>query len=612
MKISKTSFINYLRCDRYVALEELYKEKQDAIVSFSEDLSLEDLIGEENKAKKSTLISEMYNENNDEDLIDKIDEQLEMLLPYYDKLEIISGNAITKLFSGEIIYDLDTKNQKHFSYNKDGFDFHCFLDGYQEDDKTVRIFETKATTSNKFSKEKYFYRKKGSKDKYPMFIKDNNGMYVPAEEKVENISDSYYSREKKLLDRNDDLGRYVYDLAYQRYVYERAINSRKDAEYYLVVLNHDYIHDESLSKDGEQIYSDDLVRFYNLTSITKKIIPTIEKDANLVIKRLNRMDARSVCLGKHCNRGKTYECIFYDICHSHIPKENNMFTYTYNHHGFKDTTGNKYEIYDLINNGTVDALDIPKEWLNRKNNIIQREVIESGVTYYNKEKIRDGISQLKYPIYHLDFESFNCPLPRFKGEKAYTQSLFQFSIHIERKPGECDFDNDHHHFLAKDNGDVRRELTKKLLSVIKDDGGSVLTYNASFEKGRIKDLQTYFPEYKNKLQDINSRVFDLMNIVKTNTKMYESLGYSNDEAKSYNFYHKNLNGSYSLKKVLPIFSDLTYEGMAVANGNEAMVAYSKLDSLKGKEYEQTYVDLVNYCKQDTWAMYEILDQLRKI
>ena len=41
-------------------------------------------------------------------------------------------------------------NKKRFEYDLDGFKFYCFLDGYQEDDDTIRIFEVKATTSKKF------------------------------------------------------------------------------------------------------------------------------------------------------------------------------------------------------------------------------------------------------------------------------------------------------------------------------------------------------------------------------------------------------------------------------------------------------------------------------
>ena len=51
------------------------------------------------------------------------------------------------------------------------------------------------------------------------------------------------------------------------------------------------------------------------------------------------------------------------------------------------------------------------------------------------------------PIYHFDFETFGCPLPRFQGEKPYQQSVFEFSLHIEREPGVCDKEKDNFIFL---------------------------------------------------------------------------------------------------------------------------------------------------------------------
>ena len=137
------------------------------------------------------------------------------------------------------------------------------------------------------------------------------------------------------------------------------------------------------------------------------------------------------------------------------------------------------------------------------------------------EKIREGILELRYPIYHLDFESFPCPLPRFKGESPYMQSLFQYSIHIEHEPGVCDKDSDNYYFLAGDHNDPREALIKGMIDIIKPDGGSVLVYNIAFEKTRINELARLFPAYKDRLLDIADRLFDLMDIVKGNTKLYK-------------------------------------------------------------------------------------------
>ena len=72
-----------------------------------------------------------------------------------------------------------------------------------------------------------------------------------------------------------------------------------------------------------------------------------------------------------------------------------------------------------------------------------------------------------------------------------------------------------------------------------------------------------------------------------------------------------MTGSFSIKKILPLFSNLTYKGMEIGNGVEALVTYAKFSKMDKIEYEYKYQKLVEYCRQDTWAMVEILKGLRK-
>ena len=143
-------------------------------------------------------------------------------------------------------------------------------------------------------------------------------------------------------------------------------------------------------------------------------------------------------------------------------------------------------------------------------------------------------------------------------------------------------------------------------------GGTVLVYNESFEKSRLTELANIFPEYKKELLKIKDMVFDLMNITKTKSSLYEELGYSKEEASLFNYYHEDLNGSYSIKKFLPLFSNLTYKGMEVSNGVEALATYAKFSKMDKTEYKHKYEKLVEYCRQDTWAMVEILWGLKKV
>ena len=349
-----------------------------------------------------------------------------------------------------------------------------------------------------------------------------------------------------------------------------------------------------------------------MTNVTKQYLDLIDIDRQKVERYVRNLDGSKYPIGDYCENKRSTKCHYLNLCWDFIPKKNSLLQYIDNHHGFKDEEGNVYNRYDLLNEGIVSMTDIPKEYLNREKNRIQRQVVETHMPYFNKEKIKDGIKQITYPIYHLDFETFPCPLPRYKGEVPYTQSVFQFSLHIEKEEGICDKFKNHYGYLAGDHEDQREELIKEMLKYIDvNSGGTVLVYNDSFEKTRLKELANIFPEYKNDLLKLRDMVFDLMNITKTKSSLYEELGYSKEEASLFNYYHEDMIGSFSIKKILPLFSNLTYKGMEIGNGVQALVTYAKFPSMDKKEYDYKYQKLVEYCQQDTWAMVEILKGLRK-
>jgi len=604
--ISKTRFINYSRCRRYCALDEIHKKKLLATISY------EDLLEEEAEAKKNELYMSMYDEE-DEDLIFKANEQLEAMMPYYRKIEILAGSVISRKFGKDVIFSLNTYDQKKFEAFYEDYRFYCFLDGFLKNGDSFSVFETKATTSKKFLnlgpnikkvKESIFTTK----------IDDPQVLVLKEHYQPDLLNDQkYFTFRQKLFDKFNDCGQYVFDLAYQRFVIEHSENKEKfafkKAKYYLVVLNSEYIHDGRVDEEGEPIYQDDIVSFIDLTSITEEYQSLIVNDFQVVEENLNIMDASRCSVSIACQRKKIKECPFLSICFDKLPKENSIFAYMGSHHGFG---AEKLSALELYNQGYYQATDIPHEWLARRNNIIQRDCIDNNIAFFHHQKIKAGIEAIRYPIYHLDFETFPCPLPRFKGEKCYSQSLFQFSLHVEHAPGNCDKEKDHYSFLANNHEDCREKLMNQLCDFIKDDKGSVLVYNQAFEKTRLKEMAELYPDLRDKILSIRERIFDLLDIVKGNAKLFQALGFTEDIAKEINFYHNRLDGSFSIKKVLPIFSDLSYKELVVANGMDAVATYARFPKIEKAEFDKLYQALVEYCKQDTWAMVEILQKLKNI
>lgn len=620
MAITKTNFINYSRCKRYVALDEVKNERLNS------DISYEEYMNEELEEKIKELVGEMYStdeDGNEVDLINVEDPQLKVMMPYYKEIEMLAGRKAANLFGGETIYSLDTKTQESFDFDEDGVKYLCYVDIYNETSDEINIIEVKATTSNKYLGLEAGYRStaKEKHDKFSIFYRDKRGIFHLKEDLSswnmleEMPEEEYIKKRNKLLDKYDSCGKYIYDIAVQRMIIEGDLKehnfTNKKINYYLAVLNHEYIFDGTYEK-GKRVYTDDIINIFDFTNITKEFQERVFFDKKEIISFLKDMDASPCKIGEFCEYKRQSKCKYCKVCMKHIPKYNSSLNYMNNGFGFKDESGYVHKGLDLINEGYINMLDIPETWIKNPNHFIQRDALITNEPYINKEKIKLALNNLKYPIYHLDFETFPCPLPRFKGEKCYIQSPFQFSLHIERTPGVCDKEKDHFEFLSSDpSKDERYELAKKLCEYIEPDG-TLFAQNVPFEKGRIKELAEIFPEFHDKLLAIRETGSDLLYIVKGSTEFYKQMNYDDVEAKKVNYYHKNLSGSYSIKKTLPVFSDLKYDDLDVKNGTQALVTYAMFDMMTKEEKEFKYNSLLEYCKQDTWAMVVILDKIREL
>jgi hypothetical protein len=118
---------------------------------------------------------------------------------------------------------------------------------------------------------------------------------------------------------------------------------------------------------------------------------------------------------------------------------------------------------------------------------------------------------------------------------------------------------------------------------------------AGFESQRLAELAGWFPKYKERIKNIRERLWDLWPFVKRQV------------------YHPEFRGSFSIKSVLPaLVPDMTYEGMKVAHGGEAGLAWERMirGELDAAERQGLKDALLAYCRQDTLALVRILGQLR--
>lgn len=563
--------------------------------------------------------------------------ELEALLPYYNKVEDEALKVARKYFKGTFVADSrDVHNQKLFEYGLHGHTYRCYVDIYNETPDEINIIEVKATTNSKYTDAKaglLFSDKRGG-TKYPLFVKEGNiwRLNALASTETDYAAKNYEAKKGLLLDRYSNYGKYPHDLAFQRYVIEHALRKAGDnrpVNFYLAVLNSEYVFDGTRDANGDCVYNEiggqELITFLDMNETTLAYQPFILKEIAMLesyIAKPNPVNTK-VTVGNWCAWGKNTECVFWKHCFQKlrdVPDYNSANKYLNSHQSFKD-----YGIvgkYELVNQGYYKFDDVPEGWLTNPNHILQRKYYESGTEYVDKEKMRYWFGQLEYPIYHFDFETFPCPLPRFRKETPYRQSVFEFSLHIERAPGVCDKYKDNFIFLNENcDDDEREELVKAIIDHFEfnEDGtlkGTMLAQNTNFERDRLKELAVVYPKFTNKLQAIRNKSADLIDLLKTKEDFYKD-AFGEVRAKTINYYHPDLSGSYSIKKTLPVLVPaLTYKGMDVGNGVQAYITYLNYDSpeptfgiMKTKSERQDA--LRTYCQQDTWAMVEILRAVRK-
>jgi len=320
-------------------------------------------------------------------------------------------------------------------------------------------------------------------------------------------------------------------------------------------------------------------RIRNLTRRVQSLQPKLIFQLRSEFRVLAMPAAPDIPTGKHCVQPVV--CEFYDHCNQPRPDE---------HVGFLPYI-HASAVEELKEIGVESIRDIPDEFELTE---IQRRAatcVQTGHPWFSPE-LPAELAKLEYPVYFLDFETVNPAIPQFVGMRPYDHLPFQWSLHVEREPRA---ELEHHEFLAADKTDLRREFIASLCDVV-GERGSIVVYNQQFESARLSDLASWVPEFAEWITSIQSRLYDLLPAIRSHV------------------YHPAFAGSYSLKAVLPaLVPEMTYDGMAVANGVDAGLAWESLvqERMDQGEREKSKKALLAYCSQDTLALFRLLELLRQ-
>jgi hypothetical protein len=328
----------------------------------------------------------------------------------------------------------------------------------------------------------------------------------------------------------------------------------------------------------------DLSNLFATTDLTQDVrdyLQVVPDNLSQFNTTINSETEPSTPIGSHCSR--PYECPFREYCFQQASAPSTSI--------FNIPRLAADKLDSLIASSILSLEDVLDDF---PLSPTQREFID---LYLNDSKhidisaIKTKLSRLTYPLYFLDFETDSPAVPWLEGLGPYQKFPFQFSLHILHEDGSLS----HTDYLHTEASDPRKPLAETLLSAI-GSTGTIVAYNASFEKSVIESLATALPDLSHRLRLLIPRFWDLL-VVFRNHYLDPAFG-----------------GSNSIKSVLPVLCpDLSYKDLDVQDGSSAQVAWLELINTDSPiRKDKLAAQLRAYCHLDTLAMVRIYQQLQSL
>lgn len=371
------------------------------------------------------------------------------------------------------------------------------------------------------------------------------------------------------LDERTDKIDHIEDASFQSVVMKDA--GMPLNRVYLVHLNKEYVRDGDIN----------IFELFDQEDITAQVREREQetRDRMLHAKEALLQEDESALECQCIYKGRRGHCTTFKHSHGHVPD--------YSVHDLSRIGSSKAKLPMLVDAGIFDLDDIPEDFKLSPNQRAQVSVHQRREPAIDHIAIDKELGMLKYPLYFLDYETYPSAIPMFDGFKPYQQIVFQFSLHVIPEPnGEVE----HFEYVHESDSDPSPVIARKLKEYI-GEAGTVIVWYEPFEKTRNKELGERLPEYRDFFADINSRVYDLMDI------------FSNQH-----YVHPGFKGKTSIKNVLPVLvPDLSYKEIAIQGGGTAMQVWfdAIFGNMSDDQKQKTFVDLKTYCGLDTYAMYAI-------
>jgi len=371
--------------------------------------------------------------------------------------------------------------------------------------------------------------------------------------------------------KKDRKHRQIEDASFQKFVLTEC--GYKVSKVSIIHLNKDYI------KKGD-IIANKLLEIIDVTNQVDSIYPSVTSQINSALHHIYKNEInQSSCSCKHKTRSN--HCDAFRYFNKTIPE--------YSIYEINRISSKKISL--LVNKGKLGIKNIPLGFELNINQQSQVESVKQDQPIINLPNIQRELNKLKFPLHFIDYETYASAIPKLDGLSPHKHLPFQVSIHTYTEDGILS----HFEYLL-DSMKMPIEMLEEMQNFT-GINGTFVSWHASFEIGRNKDLMEWLPQFSNYLIYINEHTFDLETIFKKD------------------YIDSRFHGSSSIKKVLPVLCpEIDYSDLDVNNGTMALNTWGRmvLDPSFNEDIMETRQKLLNYCELDTLAMVKIIERLLSI
>ena len=462
-------------------------------------------------------------------------------------------DMVKKLYKGKNILEVDTA---HLDYKNRHQSYHELSSKVLDQNPDV-LYQAGFVTNNLFAKTDFL-------------VRNESWTYDLIEVKSKNTIREA-NTDQTLVDE------LVTDVSFQKYVLEKTLGERFSWNCYIIYLNKEF------KKHGEiipsEILKQELVNHDLMTDDAIEVILTaMESDLSLSLADFNK---------KHPYDWWDYFTYFGE----NSPKKS-----------IRNIAGidkkKKKALYDawkiLIDDVTdEDVLNIlcnKDGWESKSSRFMNFR--KQWETVVNKEEIKQRLSALIFPLFFYDYETVCFPIPVFEWIWPRGQTVVQYSVHKIDADGTII----HKECIINPWDTDNKRIIDSIVKDLEYGKWTYIVWNKAFECGRNKESWILYPEHAKAFESINNNTFDLMTIF-------------SDQL----YFDRRCLWSASIKKVLPVLTEISYDDLEVGNGGVAMNLLYEIQqwNIKWAELEQSVKNLLTYCEQDTWAMVRIWEVITK-